>query len=226
MDCTSGSPRRRARGPAVLAVALGLAAVLAAPVRAAGDAHPPAAHRVDSLRAHPELDPDSGVELLGRPAREFRFSRWLRSGPLAPDSLRGKVVLIRFWTDDCRFCRHTLPAVETLRARYGERGFVALGAYHPNEPKDVDDAFVLRWAEEYGFGGPIAVDDQWATLRHWWLDGHPDRNWVSVSFLLDREGVVRWVHGGGEYHPSAELAHRRCDAAFHGLERQIESLLR
>lgn len=181
---------------------------------------------VDSLRAHPELDPDSGVELLGQPAREFRFSRWIGSKPLTPDSLRGKVVLIRFWTDDCRYCRSTLPAAETLRRRYGSRGFVVLGAYHPNEPAPVRDSFVRRWAKEYGFGGPIAVDDDWATLRHWWLDGHPDRNWVSVSFLLDRDGVVRWVHGGGEYHPSSELRHHSCDVSYARLEREIESLLR
>lgn len=226
MDCTPRYRLRRLHAAAVLGLVLALGAAYPAPAPAAEHAHAPARIHPDSLRAHPELDPDSGVELLGRPAREFHFSRWLRTAPLTPDSLRGKVVLIRFWTDDCRYCRNTLPAVEALRERYADRGFVALGAYHPNEPKDVDDEFVLRWAKEYGFGGPIAVDDQWATLRRWWLDGHPDRNWVSVSFLLDREGVVRWVHGGGEYHPSGELPHRRCDTAYHDLERRIEALLR
>lgn len=221
-----GSLRRGARGAAVIGMALVLAAWAPAPARAAGHAHAPAGISVDSLRAHPELGPDSGAELLGRPARDFRFSRWLRSRPLTPDSLRDRVVLIRFWTDECRYCRNTLPAVEALRERFADRGFVVLGAYHPNEPGEVGDDLVSRWAREYGFGGPIAVDDQWATLRHWWLEGHPDRNWVSVSFLLDREGVVRWVHGGGEYHPSAERLHRSCDRSYHELEEKIEDLLR
>lgn len=192
----------------------------------AGAVSGPGSISIDSLRAHPELDPDSGHELLGKPAREFRFARWLRTPPLTPDSLRGKVVLIRFWTDECRFCRNTLPTVEGLRRRYADRGFVVLGAYHPNEPRPVSDEFVLRWADELGFDGPIAVDENWDTLRRWWLDGHPDRNWVSVSFLLDREGKVRWVHGGGEYHPSSELRHRACDVSYAGLERRIEDLLR
>lgn len=229
MDCTTRSRPGRPRGPASLRLALGLAlgvaAALAAPAKA-DHAHAPAGLPVDSLRAHPELGPDSGAELMGRPAREFRFSRWLRTRPLAPDSLRGRVVLLRFWTDECRYCRATLPAIEALQARYADRGLVVLGAYHPNEPKDVPDAFVLRWAKEYGFSGPIAIDDRWATLRHWWLDGHPDRNWVSVSFLLDRDGAVRWVHGGGEYHPSAERLHRACDTAYRDLERKLEELLR
>lgn len=223
----SRTSKVRPRGPAGLAAAL-LAATFLAAAAAAGaaeHAHPAARIPLDSLRARPELGPDSGAELLDRPAREFRFSRWLRTAPLTSDSLRGKVVLIRFWTDDCRFCRATLPAAEGLRERFGGRGFAVLGAYHPNEPKPVRDEFVLKWAKEYGFTGPIAVDDRWATLEHWWLDGHPDRNWVSVSFLLDREGRVRWVHGGGEYHPSAELLHRSCDRSYHELVAKIEQLL-
>lgn len=220
-------PKTRRRAGAPLPAALLAAALLAAagPARAVEHAHPPAGLSLDSLRARPELGPDSGAELMDRPARAFRFSRWLRTAPLAPDSLRGKVVLIRFWTDDCRFCRATLPAAEGLRERFGGRGFMVLGAYHPNEPRPVRDDFVLKWAKEYGFTGPIAVDDRWATLDHWWLDGHPDRNWVSVSFLLDREGRVRWVHGGGEYHPSAELLHRSCDRSYHELVAKIEQLL-
>lgn len=223
----SRTPNSSLRGLAGIAAALLaiLPAALAGPAPAADHAHPPAGIPLDSLRARPELGPDSGIELMDRPAREFRFSRWLRSAPLTPDSLRGRVVLIRFWTDDCRFCRATLPAAEGLRTRFGDRGFVVLGAYHPNEPKPVRDDFVLKWAKEYGFTGPIAVDDRWATLDHWWLDGHPDRNWVSVSFLLDRAGRVRWVHGGGEYHPSGELLHRTCDRSYHGLVAKIEELL-
>ncbi|MCC6349402.1 MAG: redoxin domain-containing protein [Candidatus Eisenbacteria bacterium] len=225
MKYTRADPRVLPR--IFLPLCLGVLAVAGGPVARAG-AHEHSQPRVplDSLRAHPELGPDSGVELIGRPAREFRFSRWLRTAPLTPDSLRGKVVLIRFWTDDCRFCRNTLPAVEKLRERFAPRGLVVLGAYHPNEPGAVSDSLVLAWASRYGFGGPIAVDDQWATLRHWWLDGHPDRNWVSVSFLLDRDGIVRWVHGGGEYHPSGELLHRSCDVSYRELDRKIEELLR
>lgn len=207
---------------AVFALALAVSLSVAVASRGAGPGTVP----IDSLRAHPELDPDSGWELLGKPAREFRFSRWLRTEPLTPQSLRGKVVLIRFWTDECRYCRNTLPAVEGLRKRWADRGLVVLGAYHPNEPMAVQDTTVLRWANQLGFGGPIAVDDQWNTLRHWWLDGHPDRNWVSVSFLLDRNGVVRWVHGGGEYHPNDDPRHHACDVSYARLERVLDELLR
>jgi hypothetical protein len=89
----------------------------------------------------------------------------------------------------------------------------------------VSDAFVRKTAHELGFSGPIAVDEQWSTLNRWWLDGHPQRNWTSVSFLLDRDGIVRWAHGGGEYHPSTDPRHASCDASYAELERTIRRLL-
>ncbi|HUG36776.1 MAG TPA: hypothetical protein VML54_07485, partial [Candidatus Limnocylindrales bacterium] len=55
-----------------------------------------------------------------------------------------------------------------------------------------------RWADELGFEFPVAIDAGWRTLRAWWLDGRP-RAWTSVSFLLDRQGVIRHVHPGGQY---------------------------
>ena len=207
-----------------VAGALAIACLCASSLRLAGPAGT-VGMPLDSLRAHPERDPDSGAELLGRPAPEFRFARWLRTRPLTPESLRGRVVLVRFWTQECQYCRTTLPALEELRRRYADRGLVVIGAYHPHEPQTVSDDAVTRWAHELGFAGPIAVDERWHTLNHWWLDGHPDRNWVSVSFLIDRDGIVRWVHGGGEYHPSAERRHHACDLAYAGLEREIQVLL-
>ena len=188
------------------------------------DAHAPAVP-VDSLAGHPERDPDSGVEMLGRPAPGFRFARWLDGPPLELDALRGRVVLVRFWTDDCSYCRNTLPAIDLLRREYGAQGLVVIGAYHPHEPHPVRDAFVRRWAKRLGFGGPVAVDEDWRTLSHWWLDGHPERNWVSVSFLVDRAGNVRWVQGGGEYHPSAEASHHACEVRYDALEATVRTLL-
>lgn len=215
----------RSKSPDLVSRIFALALLVSLSVAVPSPGAAPGSVSVDSLRAHPELDPDSGWELIGKPAREFRFARWLRTAPLTPADLRGKVVLIRFWTDECRFCRNTLPAVEALRTRWADRGLVVLGAYHPNEPAAVQDTTVLRWANQLGFGGPIAVDERWDTLRHWWLDGHPDRNWVSVSFLLDRDGVVRWVHGGGEYHPTDDPRHHACDVSYAKLERVIDDLL-
>jgi glutathione peroxidase-family protein len=171
-------------------------------------------------------NPDSGVELIGHPAPPWLFQRWVRGGPLTLEQLRGKVVLMRFWTEECRFCATTLPAIEDLRRRYGDRGLVVIAAFHPPRVHEKrSNARIVAVADSLGFGGPIACDQDWRTLDRWWLDGHPDRNWVSASFLIDRDGIVRWVHGGGEYHPSDDPRHYRCDVKFRELEAALEPLL-
>ena len=57
------------------------------------------------------------------------------------------------------------------------------------------------WAREFGFTFPVAIDRDWATLRRWWLDGHR-RAFTSVSFLIDRQGIIRYIHPGGRLAPA------------------------
>jgi hypothetical protein len=89
----------------------------------------------------------------------------------------------------------------------------------------VSDAVVRSTARKLGFNGPLAVDEHWSTLDRWWLANHPERNWTSVSFVIDRDGLVRWAHGGGEYHPSSDPRHASCDASYRELDRELQRLL-
>lgn len=173
----------------------------------------------------PQDDPDSGAELVGRLAPEWSFTRWVRGPARSLCDLRGKVVLVRWWTENCHYCRSTLPVLERLRREHGD-DLVVLGVFHPKpKPRDVSDRHILQLARQLGFGGPIAFDRDWRTLDRYWLAANPDRNWTSVSFLIDREGVIRWVHGGGEYHPSTDPEHQRCEMEFEGLERTLGQVL-
>jgi thiol-disulfide isomerase/thioredoxin len=173
----------------------------------------------------PADDPDSGAELIGKPAPAWAFTRWVRGPARSLADYRGKVVLIRWWTEGCHFCRATLPALERLRHERGD-DFVVIGVFHPKpEPHEVSDGHILEVARQLGFDGPIAFDRDWRTLNRYWLDGNPDRNWTSVSFLIDRNGAIRWVHGGGEYHPSSDPAHQRCDLEYQGLVSVLDRLL-
>jgi len=170
-------------------------------------------------------DADSPAGVIDQPARAWTFDRWIGGPARSPESLRGKVVLIRWFTEDCQYCRNTLPEIEALRVRYGAQGLVVIAAFHPKPIRHVSDAHVTQVATALGFHGPLAVDERWTTLDRWWLAGHPERNWTSVSFLLDRSGVVRWVHTGGEYHPSDDPRHARCAAQAAELETTIRRLL-
>ena len=176
------------------------------------------------MRGAPD-DADSPAELMDKPARAWSFTRWVDTKPMTQEELKGKVVLLRWFNTGCKYCGNTLPGLEALRTRYGPQGLVVIGVFHPKPIGKVDDAFVRRTARKLGFKGPIAVDEEWTTLDRWWLANHPDRNWTSVSFLMDQEGIVRWAQGGGEYHPSDDPRHAKCDLSYRELEQTIRKLL-
>ena len=177
------------------------------------------------LAAAPTSAREPGATLIGRPAPAWSFERWIRTAPLSLESLRGRVVLVRWWTDGCHYCAATLPAIEALRERHAGEGLVVIGAYHPKPPREVSDRKILAFAGKLGFAGPIAVDREWSTLERYWLAGHPERGWTSVSFLIDREGVIRWLHGGGGYHPSGDPRHAACDLEYRGLVNALAAAL-
>lgn len=144
--------------------------------------------------------PSEGRELLGTPAPEFSgLSDWTRSEPLTLASLRGKVVLVRFWTTGCVLCRHTAPALNGLHRTRLDRGLVVVGVHHPKEPSARDAGFWRACADRYGFEFPLAQDQELATVNAWWLERGAGRTYTSATFLLDREGVIRWLHPGGEF---------------------------
>lgn len=137
--------------------------------------------------------------LIGRPAPEWQLTNWLNSAPLALKDLRGQVILIRWWTaPQCEFCRATAPALNEFHADLAAKGLRIIGIYHHKLPTPLDPQQVAERAAEYGFKFPVAVDSGWRTLRRWWLDGH-ECGFTSVSFLLDRRGVIRHIHPGGQY---------------------------
>ena len=166
-----------------------------------------------------------GSELLGKPAPSLEGLRWIGREPPPLEILRGKVVLVRRWTDGCVLCERSAPAIREFEERYREKGLAVLAIYHPKpRPRPVEDEFVKKAAAALGLPGSIAVDAGWTVLRRWWLDRK--REFTSVSFLLDREGKVRWVHPGGEFHRSQESAHVACARAFAELEAEVKALLR
>lgn len=155
--------------------------------------------------------------LIGKPAPGWNLARWFNSPPLTLASLRGSVVLVRwFMSPGCPLCSATAPSLNGFHAQYAARGLRVIGMYHHKGQEPLDPEDVQGYVEHYGFAFPVAIDADWQTLRRWWLDGH-ERGYTSVSFLIDRAGIVRHVHLGGEYAPgSADHAQ---------MQQWIESLL-
>ncbi len=122
------------------------------------------------------------------------LDHWLNSAPLTMAGLRGKVVLIDFWTFGCVNCVNTLPHVKEWYARYKDQGLVVVGVHTPEfaferEPTNVQNA-VLR----HGISYPVAQDNRYATWTAW-----RNQYWPAV-YLVDRDGRVVFSHTGeGDY---------------------------
>jgi peroxiredoxin len=139
----------------------------------------------------------SGAELVGRPAQEWQVGDWIHSTPLTLSGLRGKVVLVRWFTaTDCPYCSISAPALNQLDHDFLRRGLVVVGMYHHKSDDPLDVKKVEGWVDDYHFKFPVAVDRDWRTLQRWWLDGGR-RDFTSVSFLIDKKGIIRRIHPGG-----------------------------
>jgi peroxiredoxin len=147
---------------------------------------------------------DSLVGVIDQPAPPFTVSQWFNSPSLSLDQLRGKVVFVRwFMGPSCPFCSATAPTLRALHERYAARGLAVIGMYHHKEETPLDPKQVEGWVKHFGYKFPVAIDKDWLTLRRWWLDGH-DRPFTSVSFLIDKAGIIRRVHLGGTIEPEGE----------------------
>jgi thiol-disulfide isomerase/thioredoxin len=147
---------------------------------------------------------DSLTGVIDQPAPPRQVSQWFNSQPLSLEQLRGKVVFVRWFMDpSCPFCSATAPTLRALHERYADKGLAVIGMYHHKEPTPLDPEQVEGWIKHFGYRFPVAIDKDWTTLRRWWLDGH-DRSFTSVSFLIDKAGVVRRVHTGGKLAPDGD----------------------
>jgi thiol-disulfide isomerase/thioredoxin len=169
-------------------------------------------------------EPQEGKDLLGTRAPEWSGITWIQGGPLTLASLKGKVVLLRFWLGNCPYCVRSAPALLSLQEQYRDRGLVVVGLHHPKSQEGRDLKWVAGKARELGFDFAVGQDDQWTTIRAYGVGTH-FRRFTSVSFLIDRTGIIRFVHDGGEFHPGGGKGHEECTRAYEALKAAIETAL-
>lgn len=139
------------------------------------------------------------ADLVGTPAPAWTVTQWINSAPLSLERLKGQVVLLRWWTaPGCPFCEASAPYLTQWHQRYASQGLVVIGMYHPKPPGRIPVDVVKKLSRGLGMTFPLAIDPDWETLRRYWLDGRADA-WTSVSFLVDQQGIIRYVHPGGSY---------------------------
>lgn len=122
------------------------------------------------------------------------ISAWINSNPLSLQDLKGKVVLIDFWTYSCINCLRTLPYLKDWYQKYHSDGFVIIGIHSPEFEFEKDFNNVKNAVEREGILYPVALDNQFVTWQNF------NNQYWPAHFLLDKNGNVVYTHfGEGEY---------------------------
>ena len=188
-----------------------------------GGAQEPAPARRDAI-ASSLPPPRAGADLLGRSLARLDLLRWIGEEVPLSGAEAAPATLLRWWTDTCPHCEGTLPAVERLRSEYGAAGLATVAVYHPKPPRPVDDDEVAAAALALGYAGPVAVDVDWSALERAW-PRELGRTATSVSLLVDRDGVVRFVHPGPRFFPSEDPELELSQRDWEDVRAAVEALL-
>ena len=135
---------------------------------------------------------------------------WVNSPPLTPESLRGKVVLVDFWTYSCINCLRTLPYIKAWNEKYKDSGLVILGVHTPEFAFEKDESNVRKAVKDLGVTYPVAMDNNYRIWRNFHNEYWP------ADYLIDATGNIRFHHfGEGAYEESEKQIRTLLEEANH-----------
>ena len=182
------------------AFCLAVAAIAAAQLVIALPAPGQSSNSTKSMKVHPMASAEDRSPIEGELPSLGGATAWLNSQPLTPAGLRGKVVLVQFWTYTCVNWRRTLPYVREWSEKYKDKGLVVIGVHTPEFPfeKNVDN--IRRETKAMRVDYPIAVDSDYGVWR-----AFNNEYWPAL-YLVDPQGHIRYHHfGEGEYEQSERM---------------------
>jgi cytochrome c biogenesis protein CcdA/thiol-disulfide isomerase/thioredoxin len=125
---------------------------------------------------------------------------WLNSPPLTPQELRGRVVLVDFWTYSCINCLRSLPYIKAWNERYKDHGLTIVGVHSPEFAFEKDEDNVRRAVRQLGVSYPVALDNDLTIWRAF------NNQYWPAHYFIDAQGRIRGHHfGEGEYPQSEQL---------------------
>ncbi|MFK3795243.1 cytochrome c biogenesis protein DipZ [Pseudomonas sp. NPDC088444] len=162
---------------------------------------------VDSVKAATAPD----VSVKGEMPSLSGAVEWLNSPALSNASLKGKVVLVDFWTFDCINCQHSIPYVNAWAKKYEKDGLVVIGVHTPEYPYERVIDNVRKNVEKLGLNYPIAIDNDYAIWR-----AFGNQYWPA-HYLIDAQGQIRYTHfGEGNYDTQEHVIKQLLDEAKAG----------
>ena len=125
---------------------------------------------------------------------------WLNSPPLTTEQLRGRVVVVDFWTYSCINCLRSIPYVKAWAEKYRDQGLVVIGVHTPEFAFEKSQANVRRNVERLGVTYPVAMDNDYAIWRAF------KNNYWPAHYFIDAQGRIRHHHfGEGDYEGSERV---------------------
>ena len=175
-------------------------------IRPAGEGSGPAMNAMRGANSGAMSGAMSGKSAAGGPPVEGELPSlagavsWLNSKPLTPEALRGKVVMIDFWTYSCINCLRTLPYLKTWNERYKDHGLVIIGVHTPEFAFEKNESNVRRAVKDLGIQYAVAIDNDYAVWRAF------SNEYWPAHYFVDASGRIRGHHfGEGEYDQSEKL---------------------
>ena len=127
----------------------------------------------------------SAKELIENPAQELHEGTWINSQPLKMSKLRGKVIVLDFWTFQCINCQHILPTLNKWSSKYQDRDIVFIGVHTPETKGEEDLLSLQKFARENHIDYPIVTDNSYSTWNRYKVQFWPS------TYLIDKKGVIR-----------------------------------
>jgi len=137
--------------------------------------------------------------------------QWLNSPPLTGEMLRGKVVLVDFWTYSCINCLRTLPYLKAWYEKYRNQGLIIIGVHTPEFAFEKDQANVEKAIRDLGIAYPVVMDNQFAIWN-----AYKNEYWPA-HYLIDAQGWIRQQHfGEGQYQETEQMIQALLKEAHQG----------
>ena len=139
----------------------------------------------------------------GQSAPEITNGTWINSEPLRLTQLRGKVVLVEFWTFGCYNCQNVEPYVKKWHDRFKDSGLVVIGVHSPEFGHERVLKNVRNYVREHGIQYAVAIDNEYETWTR-----YQNHYWPAM-YLIDKKGTIRYTRIGEGGYEQTENTIRR-----------------
>ena len=136
-------------------------------------------------------------------APEISSSTWINSEPLKMEELRGKVVMVEFWTFGCWNCRNIEPYVKEWHKKYADQGLVIIAVHSPEFDYEKEIDKVKNYVHENHISYAVPIDND---FENWWL--YRNRYWPTL-YVIDKKGMIQYTRiGEGAYEQTEQTIQR------------------